>query len=333
MIIIFTIKYDISTSNVVKWLQYYNQEVIRINSDDDTFKLLSINANEILFKNTLTNKVYNLLAAKSCWWRRNGIGKTTFTTSKIRSELIIDNIELTALIKHNGNLLSEEAEDLKNYIYKTIYEKCKINIGKPIFNLNKLIVLDIAKKSGLRIPKYSIITNTNQLLYQYITVTKAISNGIYKIIGNQNFYSYTEKLDVDELKNKNIAIFPSIQMELIEKKIEVRSFYIDNAFFSMAIFSQKSEQTKVDFRKYDNIVPNKTEPYILPSNIEIKLKKIFQEINLNCGSIDLIVDKNDKYIFLEINPVGQYGMVSDPCNYDLDNKIAKYLINGKIKVT
>ena len=120
-------------------------------------------------------------------------------------------------------------------------------------------------------------------------------------------------------------------MELIDKKLEIRSFYIENNFFSMAIFSQSSEQTKIDFRKYNNVFPNKTEPFQLPKDIEEKLTQIFKEINLNCGSIDLIVDKNDNYYFLEINPVGQYGMVADPCNYELDKLIAKYLINGKIK--
>ena len=54
MIIIFTIKYDISTSNVIQWLNYFNQEVIRINSDDDIYKLELINEYSILFRNTIT---------------------------------------------------------------------------------------------------------------------------------------------------------------------------------------------------------------------------------------------------------------------------------------
>jgi ATP-GRASP peptide maturase of grasp-with-spasm system len=330
MIIIFTIKYDISTSNVIQWLQYFNQEVVRINSDDNIFKLVSIEENEILFKNSITNKVYNLFDAKSCWWRRNGISKNTFT-NYINEKLIFDNLNLTSLIKGSGNILIEETEHLKEYIYAKIYENCKINIGKPLFNLNKLKVLDIAKKNGLKVPKYKIFTNTKQVL-ELQSVTKAISNGIYKIITNNSFYSYTEKLDLSKLKNKSIDIFPSLQMELIEKKLEVRCFFIDGHFFSMAIFSQSSEQTKIDFRKYNNIKPNKTEPFLLPFEIENKLKNTFKDLNLNCGSIDLIIDNDDNYFFLEINPVGQYGMVSDPCNYDLDKLIAKYLINGEIKI-
>lgn len=329
MIIIFTIKYDISTSNVIQWLQHFNQEFIRINSDDDIFKLVSIEENKIIFRNSITNKEYNLYDAKSCWWRRNGISKNTFTNNK-NENLFFKDLDLTSLIKGNGNILIEETEHLKEYIYTKIYENCKINIGKPLFNLNKLKVLDIASKHGLKVPKYKIITNTEQI-NEFESVTKAISNGIYKIIDNHSFYSYTEKLNLTKLKNKSIDVFPSLQMELIEKKLEIRCFYIDGYFFSMAIFSQTSEQTKIDFRKYNNKIPNKTEPFLLPTEIENKLERVFKELNLNCGSVDLIVDNNDNYYFLEINPVGQYGMVSDPCNYELDKLIAKYLVNGKIK--
>jgi hypothetical protein len=37
--------------------------------------------------------------------------------------------------------------------------------------------------------------------------------------------------------------------------------------------------------------------------------------------------KKGEYVFLEVNPIGQFGMVSAPCNYNLEKKIAQYLIN------
>jgi len=56
------------------------------------------------------------------------------------------------------------------------------------------------------------------------------------------------------------------------------------------------------------------------------LKKLLLELNLDTGSIDLIYTKSDEFVFLEINPVGQYDMVSAPCNYYLDKKIASLLL-------
>jgi D-alanine-D-alanine ligase-like ATP-grasp enzyme len=49
------------------------------------------------------------------------------------------------------------------------------------------------------------------------------------------------------------------------------------------------------------------------------------KLDLNCGSIDMIVTPKNEYVFLEVNPVGQFGMVSYPCNYNLEKKIAEYL--------
>ena len=93
----------------------------------------------------------------------------------------------------------------------------------------------------------------------------------------------------------------------------------------MAIFSQKNEGTVVDFRKYTDGNPQRKVPYKLPKSEEKKLIALMEELDLNTGSIDIIVDINNNYIFLEVNPVGQFGMTSVPCNYYLERKIAKTL--------
>jgi glutathione synthase/RimK-type ligase-like ATP-grasp enzyme len=45
------------------------------------------------------------------------------------------------------------------------------------------------------------------------------------------------------------------------------------------------------------------------------------------GSIDMIYSKQQEYIFLEVNPSGQFMGYSEACNYQLDRIIAEYLIN------
>jgi D-alanine-D-alanine ligase-like ATP-grasp enzyme len=92
----------------------------------------------------------------------------------------------------------------------------------------------------------------------------------------------------------------------------------------MAIFSQNDEQTKIDFRKYNHLKPNRNVPFMLPPEIEKKLIQLSKKIGVNCGSIDMIVTSNNDFVFLEINPIGQFGMVSTPCNYVLNEKIALF---------
>ena len=96
----------------------------------------------------------------------------------------------------------------------------------------------------------------------------------------------------------------------------------------MAIFSQNDEQTKVDFRKYNLKIPNRFIPFSLPSIVLQKLKKLMDTLKLSTGSIDLVVDINDVYYFLEVNPVGQFGMVSSPCNYNIEKKLVNTLLRN-----
>lgn len=86
----------------------------------------------------------------------------------------------------------------------------------------------------------------------------------------------------------------------------------------MAILSQSDEKTKIDFRKYNEEKPNRNVPFKLPDDIDQKIKQLFKYLDLNTGSVDLIVDHQENFYFLEINPVGQFGMVSYPCNYFLE---------------
>ncbi|NJO18575.1 MAG: hypothetical protein HC877_23460 [Thioploca sp.] len=72
--------------------------------------------------------------------------------------------------------------------------------------------------------------------------------------------------------------------------------------------------------------PNRNVPFQLPDNIINRLRKLTQELNLNTSSIDLIYDLDDELVFLEVNPSGQFDMVSHPCNYKLDKRIAEKLI-------
>ena len=54
-----------------------------------------------------------------------------------------------------------------------------------------------------------------------------------------------------------------------------------------------------------------------------------KELKINTCSIDLIVDENGEYIFLEVNPGGQYGPLDEICNMAIDRLIAEWLRKGE----
>ena len=67
-------------------------------------------------------------------------------------------------------------------------------------------------------------------------------------------------------------------------------------------------------------------PIDIPNEIVCKLQLLMKELVLESGSIDMIVTPDDKYVFLEVNPVGQFDYVGKRCNYQLDKEIALTLL-------
>lgn len=158
-------------------------------------------------------------------------------------------------------------------------------------------------------------------------ITKPI--GEVAVFENEN---YNYRMYTSEILDTNFVNLPekfgiSLFQKLIEKKFEIRAFFIDGSVFSVAIFSQENEMTKVDFRRYPRKNQNRVVPYKLPFNIEEKICLLMHNLNLNTGSIDFIVDENNIIYFLEINPVGQFGFVAKGLYTDLHRLIANYLKN------
>lgn len=333
MIVLFSMKFDYATSAVMQWLHLYGVNVIRINRDDHIYRLSSITSDGIYLKNGRSGQIINLAEAKACWWRREGISSNCIFESSAE-RLVAGGLDLTSL---RNSKLKDESTAVLNYIRKRLLLQCPVHLGNPfVTELNKLTILDLARRCGFKTPDYTVFTQKSQLTAATPSasgrfVSKAIHEGVYNVLNNHRLYSFTEELDPNCLEEA--TCFPSVAMELIEKKIEIRSFFLDEQFYSSAIFSQSSTQTQVDFRKYNKLKPNRVEPYILPDVVADKLRRMYRELGLNCASADIIVDKDNEYVFLEINPVGQYHMVSDPCNYDLDNVIANYLMHGRRETT
>ncbi len=131
---------------------------------------------------------------------------------------------------------------------------------------------------------------------------------------------YTSIVDKKEKED----FFTTFFQQKIEKDFEIRSFYLNRKVWSMAIFSQNDDQTKVDYRRYNKVKPNRNVPYNLPKDIEEKIIVLMDKLDLTSGSLDFI-KSDDKFYFLEVNAVGQFGNVSFYCNYGLDYEIATSL--------
>ncbi|MDQ1096455.1 grasp-with-spasm system ATP-grasp peptide maturase [Chryseobacterium camelliae] len=188
-------------------------------------------------------------------------------------------------------------------------------------DINKLLVLEEARKIGLLVPDFFLAEDTNEVVLND-TIIKTIAGN--PMIDNLNSKTdgimYTTTIQDYEHNDFFITFF----QDKIEKDYEIRSFYLNRKIWSMAIFSQNDEKTKTDFRRYNLERPNRNVRYNLPEDIEKKMQLLMLKLDLNCGSFDFIKN-GDHYYFLEINTVGQFLGLSHICNYSLEKEIAEYL--------
>lgn len=200
--------------------------------------------------------------------------------------------------------------------------------------INKLEVLLLAKKIGLKIPETIITTKKQDVLNfieQYdIIISKSISD-FPTIKTDEGFiHSYTSTFQRSEIINLSESFFPTLFQELICKKFDVRIVYFNKQFFSGIILSQKDKKTKIDFRRYNLSNPNRINPIELPIYIKQKLISLMDNLNLNLGVIDMVYSIKKEFVFLEVNPIGQFGNISKLLMHNIEKRIAKYLINETI---
>lgn len=293
MVLIHSISFDVSTIDVIDWLSYENFLFVRVNSD-------------LNYKIEIDKEIFiqgkSITEFKSYWYRK-GV--------------------FLGLICPNSNnlqvqfLLEENRLKILQYVESRLCNKKYIN---RYYNAspNKLIVLEKAKTLEIQVPNFVLTDNLEETHSSFIY--KPINDGGYIDLEDCKGNSYTELFRLSS-EQYGVTFF----QELIEKKYELRIFYLCGKFSSMAIFSQNDNQTKVDFRRYNKEKPNRNIPFKLPTEIENKLDLLMKELDLKSGSIDMVVSRDREYYFLEVNPVGQFGMVSFPCNYHLEREIAEYL--------
>jgi hypothetical protein len=194
--------------------------------------------------------------------------------------------------------------------------------------LDKITGMLAARACGLEIPP-SLVTTSRAEALSFLeehrdVVVKSLSSGLLR--GEQDNYSvYTSRVTFDDLAGEG-PLFPTLFQAYVPKQYEIRAFYLDGGCDSMAIFSQLDPQTSVDFRRYNWSRQNRCVPVRLPTGLESRIRGLMDKLGLSTGSLDLIKRPDGRYVFLEVNPVGQFGFISSSGNLQLEKKVAWHLM-------
>jgi len=224
---------------------------------------------------------------------------------------------------------NNETRQALRAIFSTI--QCKwINKRESIeyVNSNKFYQQLIAAHAGLSVPD-TIISNSPDKVQRFSDlngglIAKAI--GYVKLDEDGKLALYSERFSREEIVENHdaIRICPLYGQKYIEKLYEYRVMAIGSRILSCRIDSQASDKTKIDWRHYD-LENVRHECVDLPEDVQKKLLRFMAMVDLRYGAIDLIETPDHDFVFLEINPSGQWGWIANLARLPIPKAVAQML--------
>jgi glutathione synthase/RimK-type ligase-like ATP-grasp enzyme len=181
--------------------------------------------------------------------------------------------------------------------------------GADRFMGSKPQQLWLAKKCGLKIPE-TLITNDPQRALEFIS-EQPNKKAIFKIFSwmdeptNHVIFANVVDRDIVCEYADNIRRTPGIFQQLIPKAHELRITVVETNIFAVRIDSQTRSDTEIDWRRNQDDVPYSIESK-LPDKFVDRLLDFHSESGLVFGAYDIIVTPEGEYLFLEVNPTGQW---------------------------
>lgn len=333
VVLVLTNARDETSTPVIDHLRAADQPFFRFNTEcfpgeQNIFMGLSNgNLSRLLSSRDQGDKeTLNLDAIKSVWWRRPNSSKQQEGVPSGHMEFI-----------------REESTATLWSLYTTLNDVFWMNhplISSRLLEHNKLLQLKTAAKIGLRTPETIITNDAEEILVfakkqPHSVAIKLLKGNFFAKEGErERLFVFTQNVSKEAIitHKKDLQLCPVMVQEYVSKKLELRVTIVGELVFTCAIHSQDSERTKGDWRRYDfdNV---KHEPFTLPKIISDKLINLLRVWGLGFGTIDLILTPDDEYVFLEINPNGQWLWIEQLTGMPIAKAIAETLIEAPRNLT
>jgi glutathione synthase/RimK-type ligase-like ATP-grasp enzyme len=188
--------------------------------------------------------------------------------------------------------------------------------------------LSVAVRLGIPVPRTLMTNDPDAILKAFRQfngmVAKPVRSG-HLIQNGQQFSIFTSRVLEEHLSGlEDARLSPAIYQELVPKKFDVRATVIGRRIFAAAIDSQSDDEATVDWRRTKN--PNLPHyPISLPIELEKSLLELMEYLGLTFGAIDLIQKHDGSYVFLEVNPSGQWLWIDEKIESRISDSIAEWL--------
>jgi hypothetical protein len=194
--------------------------------------------------------------------------------------------------------------------------------------------LQAAQALGLRIPR-TLITNDPATVLAFFEecegamISKAVARGVVdpegSLLRDQPRFLHTSKVERDHLEEEQVEgvrACAHLFQELIPKAMDLRVTVIGRQLFTVGIQTQ-SEVSALDWRRgYDTLTYTRER---LPVEIEQKLFHLVRRFGLQFSSADFMLTPEGEYVFVELNPNGQFYFLVPPTGLPMAEAMADLL--------
>jgi MvdC family ATP-grasp ribosomal peptide maturase len=195
---------------------------------------------------------------------------------------------------------------------------------------NKQRQLRIAAEAGLRIPR-TLVTNDPAEARQFFAETEGrmVAKLLRPLTVSMNappLFVYTSQVREEDLASaETLRHSPMVFQELIPKARELRIAWVAGEAFAGALDASGTTRGQTDWRLAQ---PEECQwqSAELPVEASSGLQALMTELGLVFGAIDLIYTPEGEYVFLEVNPAGEWGMLQRDLGLPIADAIARALL-------
>lgn len=303
---------DLATDAVVCALQAMGTPIVRVNTEDLPFS-------GVIDYSIGVTKPMAIFSDRACtedwfgavWYRRLRVPKVpTDMDTGIYDFCVREN--RSALI---GGLIGHETRWMSHpgAIWKAEFKPYQLQVAAQI---------------GLDVPK-TLISNRPESIREFYQrhrpiIAKPVRSG-YVVKSGVEYAVFTTRLE-DEVMNdlSDAELSPTIYQELLPKTYDIRVTIVGRKLFAVSIDSQSDPDAVIDWRKTENpLLPHA--PIELPELLQRSLLELMSRLSLAYGAIDLVRTPDGRYVFLEINPNGQWLWIDEMLSLGISHSIAEWL--------
>jgi len=199
---------------------------------------------------------------------------------------------------------------------------------------NKQRQLRLAARAGLHVPR-TLVTNDPAAARQFFAETEGQT--VAKLLRPLNVsmdavkpFVYTSRVREEDLADaETLRHSPMVFQELIPKARELRVACVAGKAFAGALDATGTSRGHTDWRR---ATPEECrwEKAQLPPEIASSLQTLMSELGLVFGAVDLICTPSGEYVFLEVNPSGEWGMLERDLGLLISEAIAEALLEDRV---